>query len=544
LHVADIDATAARESSLKSAIETNDLTEFLDLADLADRDFTASHGASEVVVGAAIGSDKPPLPVDKMMLKIPRRPAWDRTTTPEQLDISEKESFLEWRRELAGIEEEYSTPLTPFEKNLQVWRQLWRVVERSDVLVQVVDGRDPLLYRSVDLENYVASWSHKRSIILLNKSDLLTDTCRRRWAEFFTAQGVEFIFFSAFEEQQKMDEKGDSDDDESVEDVPLGYGQSGGHGQGQGSEEEDMVRVYGVVGLLARLSARALECWNMAEKGMSGARPTIGFVGYPNVGKSSTLNVLCGQRRAAVGPTPGKTKHFQTINLENGCTVCDCPGLVFPSAMASKADMVCGGVLPIDQMRDHVPAAQLVADRVPRAVLEAVYGIVLPPPDPDYPRVLAAELLQAMAYVRGFMTRHGAPDEARAARFLLKDMTRGRLPFCKLPPDASAADQVAVAGEIAEVFAKVMKSKKMKNPEGAAGVAQAATAAKFLDTVRTTVELDEDGERAPVAAGGLAAARTKGGRKKLKGKMAQRIEHRSQADFRRAAFPLAPVKDV
>lgn len=44
--------------------------------------------------------------------------------------------------------------LTPFEKNLEVWRQLWRVVERSDILVQVVDGRDPLFYRSEDLEDY------------------------------------------------------------------------------------------------------------------------------------------------------------------------------------------------------------------------------------------------------------------------------------------------------------------------------------------------------------------------------------------------------
>jgi large subunit GTPase 1 len=33
--------------------------------------------------------------------------------------------------------------LTPFEKNLDVWRQLWRVVERSDVLVQVLHACPP-----------------------------------------------------------------------------------------------------------------------------------------------------------------------------------------------------------------------------------------------------------------------------------------------------------------------------------------------------------------------------------------------------------------
>jgi len=40
-------------------------------------------------------------------------------------------------------------------------------------------------------------------------------------------------------------------------------------------------------------------------------RTVVGFVGYPNVGKSSTINVLCGQKRVAVAATPGKTKHFQ-----------------------------------------------------------------------------------------------------------------------------------------------------------------------------------------------------------------------------------------
>jgi large subunit GTPase 1 len=44
--------------------------------------------------------------------------------------------------------------MTPFERNLEVWRQLWRVLERSDALVQVLDARDPLFYRSPDLERY------------------------------------------------------------------------------------------------------------------------------------------------------------------------------------------------------------------------------------------------------------------------------------------------------------------------------------------------------------------------------------------------------
>ncbi|RKO95157.1 hypothetical protein CAUPRSCDRAFT_13106, partial [Caulochytrium protostelioides] len=53
----------------------------------------------------------------------------------------------------------------------------------------------------------------------------------------------------------------------------------------------------------------------------------VGFVGYPNVGKSSTLNALLGAKKVAVAATPGKTKHFQTIHLDDEMILCDCPGL-------------------------------------------------------------------------------------------------------------------------------------------------------------------------------------------------------------------------
>lgn len=61
--------------------------------------------------------------------------------TAEQLHLKEQEAFLEWRRGLAALEQNNKLILTPFEKNLEVWRQLWRTVERSDVVLQIVDAR-------------------------------------------------------------------------------------------------------------------------------------------------------------------------------------------------------------------------------------------------------------------------------------------------------------------------------------------------------------------------------------------------------------------
>ena len=100
-------------------------------------------------------------------------------------------------------------------------------------------------------------------------------------------------------------------------------------------------------------------------------RLMVGTVGYPNVGKSSVINVLCGIKRVGVANRPGKTKHFQTLNLDDDLCLCDCPGLVFPSFANSKAEMMTCGVLNVDTMRDYVSPVQLIMSRVPKEVLEA-----------------------------------------------------------------------------------------------------------------------------------------------------------------------------
>ncbi len=69
-------------------------------------------------------------------LKIPRRPAWKKTMTAHEIETQENLAFLEWRRDIAGMEENnVNLAITPFEKNVDIWRQLWRVIEKSDLLL-------------------------------------------------------------------------------------------------------------------------------------------------------------------------------------------------------------------------------------------------------------------------------------------------------------------------------------------------------------------------------------------------------------------------
>jgi large subunit GTPase 1 len=164
----------------------------------------------------------------------------------------------------------------------------------------------------------------------------------------------------------------------------------------------------------------------------------IGLVGYPNVGKSSTINALIGAKKVSVSSTPGKTKHFQTIHLSDKVLLCDCPGLVFPNFATTKAELVCNGILPIDQLREFTGPAGLVARRIPQAFLEALYGmkIISRPLEEGGTGVpTAEEMLTAYARARGFTrTGQGQPDESRAARYILKDYVNGKLLFCQPPP--------------------------------------------------------------------------------------------------------------
>ena len=125
----------------------------------------------------------------------------------------------------------------------------------------------------------------------------------------------------------------------------------------------------------------------------------IGLVGYPNVGKSSTINAMIGAKKVSVSSTPGKTKHFQTIHLSEKVLLCDCPGLVFPNFATTKAELVCNGILPIDQLREYIGPISLIIRRLPQEVLEATYGLSLKVGDGEgnHEKICAEDLLIAYA---------------------------------------------------------------------------------------------------------------------------------------------------
>ncbi|KAJ1920504.1 hypothetical protein IWQ60_006986 [Tieghemiomyces parasiticus] len=475
---------------LQSVTQEGDLDAFLRTAELAGTEFTAEK-LNVAIVNTAVQNPYLLVPEEerellnrheahKERLTVPRRPAWDLTTSRDQLHLAEQDSFLTWRRDLARLEETEGLLLTPFERNLEVWRQLWRVIERSSLVVQIVDARNPLFFRSIDLVKYVKEVDpRKQNLLLVNKADFLTDDQRTQWAEYFHREGIQYLFFSAKKAAEEAELENDvvtapgtesTDEDESEDETkapviatktaaepPSGPAPTPSHVAPATESPESSnldIHILSADELVTVLKDKCpkINTAPLADTHTPGnaatttatttteppRRITIGLVGYPNVGKSSTINALLGAKKVAVGSTPGKTKHFQTLLLDEETVLCDCPGLVFPSFATTAADMVCNGVLPIDQLREYVGPSGLVAQRIPKWVLEAIYGMTIRVRAEEEGGTgvpTAYELLQAFAIARG-LTRagQGNPDESRAARHLLKDYVNGKLLYNTPPP--------------------------------------------------------------------------------------------------------------
>lgn len=209
-------------------------------------------------------------------------------------------------------------------------------------MVQIVDARNPLLFRCEDLETYVKEVSpDKLNLILINKADFLTEEQRLVWAEYFTSINVKVVFFSATLAAQTGETETDKTDGESVS-LNKGLSEEISKSEEEEEEGEEKFAQHSQLGhvdaprrhnkmltdfktadvrsteeflnsakLLTREELVAVfRSLHVGVKVTAGVT-TVGMVGYPNVGKSSTINTLLTYKKVSVSSTPGKTKHFQ-----------------------------------------------------------------------------------------------------------------------------------------------------------------------------------------------------------------------------------------
>lgn len=268
---------------------------------------------------------------------------------------------------------------TMFEKgqSKRIWGELYKVIDSSDVVVQVLDARDPQGTRCYHLERHLKEHcKHKHVVLLLNKCDLIPAWATKGWLRVLSKEYPTLAFHASINKSF-----------------------------GKGS-------LLSVLRQFARLKSDKQAI-------------SVGFVGYPNVGKSSVINTLRTKNVCKVAPIPGETKVWQYITLTKRIFLIDCPGVVYQNS-DTETDIVLKGVVRVTNLEDAAEHIGEVLKRVKKEHLERAYRIKNWEDDNDF--------LVQLCKLTGKLLRGGEPDLTTAAKMVLHDWQRGRLPFFVPPP--------------------------------------------------------------------------------------------------------------
>jgi len=192
-----------------------------------------------------------------------------------------------------------------FEKGLskRIWEELYKVIDSSDVLIYVLDARNPNGTRTRSLEDHVRkNCPSKHLVFVLNKCDLVPTSVTQKWVKYLQNYAPTLAFQAS---------------------VTNPYG--------KGS----------VIQLLKQFDMLHKEKQSIS----------VGFIGYPNVGKSSVINALMKKVCCKVAPVPGETKVWQYITLTKRIYLIDCPGIVYDQG-ETDADKVLKGVVRSERLPD------------------------------------------------------------------------------------------------------------------------------------------------------------------------------------------------
>jgi len=347
-------------------------------------------------------------------------------------------------------------------------KELSTVLKSSDVLLEVLDARDPMGCRCLPLEAAVLEkCKGKRLVLILNKVDLVPPDVVQRWLAYLRQYFPTLPFKAATQHG-------------GPKEVVRSAKQAGAAGK-LGSYSSD---AYGGDGLLQLLKNYS------RSRGMKTAI-TVGIVGYPNVGKSSLINSLKRARAVNVGATPGVTTVAQTVSLDSKVKLMDCPGIVFARAKTAEeqADVVLRNSVKLEKLDDPTVPIEAILRRCPAEQLTKLYEVGR--------FTDATEFLTLVAAKRGHLRKGGAADHDAAARAVLHDWNAGHIKYCTEPPKATGG--VEIVTQLADTFDwHAEADPKVETQEETAGAQLAAAGsssggAAMSGRVGGTSGMDDDG---------------------------------------------------
>jgi nuclear GTP-binding protein len=249
--------------------------------------------------------------------------------TKQAEELSDKYSHEKDRdlvKEDEGVKDQLRDWVFAAGQSKRIWNELHKVVDSADVLLQVLDARDPMGTRSKYIEEFLRKEKkHKHLFFVLNKVDLVPIWVTQRWVAILSAEFPTIAFHASLTH-------------------PFGKG--------------------ALINLLRQIGKLHTD-----KKQIS-----VGFIGYPNVGKSSVINALRSKKVCKTAPIAGETKVWQYITLMKKIFLIDCPGVVYPSA-ETDVEKVLKGVVRVELVSNPEDYVEYVLKRVRKEYMEKTYNI-------------------------------------------------------------------------------------------------------------------------------------------------------------------------
>nr|CCA23588.1 guanine nucleotidebinding proteinlike 3 putative [Albugo laibachii Nc14] len=289
-------------------------------------------------------------------------------------------------------------------------KELNRVIHQSDVLLQVLDARDPNGCRCAALEEEIHSQPGKKLVLILNKIDLIPQSVVLRWLTFLR-QLYPTVAFKASTQEQSHN---------------LSQNRASGPGKGLNLEGSSQSR--GAVGTDALMQLLKNYCRNLNIK----TAITVGVIGYPNVGKSSIINSLKRSKAASVSSIAGHTKCLQQVQIDSKIKLLDCPGIVFDDSDTDR--LLLRNCINPESVQDPMQAVQVLLEQCDPEQLARVYKLHTRDNNAAIFTKNSHEFLHLVARMFGKLGKGGVPDRQAAAKMVLQDWNRGKIPFYVQPP--------------------------------------------------------------------------------------------------------------
>jgi len=368
---------------------------------------------------------------DRLNKKVKDLRCRDHLDTLQENASSRGELFLKEEEEAAEAESSEGEALLNEHREAdntrkKFYSELRKVIANADVIIEVLDARDPGSCRCMDLEKDVLA-AGKKLVLLINKIDLVPKHAVAAWKEHLQRSFPVVIFKAARSGAHRPVQAMTS-----AENAPEGLLRS----------------THGVVG--ADELMQLLKNYSRMNGSQAKFHTMVGIVGYPNTGKSSIINSMKRHNSVQVGGRAGVTRVAQEVPLDKKVTLIDTPGVVFAGSSEDPA-VVLRNVVRVELLSDPEGVVDALIKKVPRESLLEFYEA-----DKDF--ASSQDFLIHVAQMRNKMRQgHGGGglDLRLAAVSVIQDWVTGRFRYFVMPPAVAEGAVTAAEAETADVVSSL-----------------------------------------------------------------------------------------